>query len=133
MVLNRLGLPFVYAPVTPPGHPDFEFEWRGDLADSRDGHRLRCIFVASRSKLENSRLALLSGTGDFRAPDAETLRQSEFALLSKLIAPGMVAVDAGANEGLYTLFLSRRVGRPEGYWRLSRTSANSPACAVASN
>jgi FkbM family methyltransferase len=111
MALNRLGFPFVYAPVTPPGHPDFEFEWRGDLADSRDGHLLRCIFVASRSKLENTRLALLSGTGDFRPPDAETLRQSEFALLSKLIAPGMVAVDAGANKGLYTQFLAGRVGR----------------------
>ncbi len=110
MALTRLGFPFVYAPLIPPGHPDFEFEWRGDFADSRDGHLLRCIFVASRSKLENSRLALLSGTGDLRPPDAETLRQSEFALLSKLIAPGMVAVDAAASDGRYTLFLARRVG-----------------------
>jgi FkbM family methyltransferase len=110
MALTRLGFPFVYAPLIPPGHPDFEFEWRGDFADSRDGHLLRCIFVASRSKLENSRLALLSGTGDLRPPDAETLRQSEFALLSKLIAPGMVAIDAAASDGRYTLFLARRVG-----------------------
>jgi FkbM family methyltransferase len=189
MTLNRLGFPFVYAPVTRPSHPDFEFEWRGDLADSRDGHPLRCIFVASRSKLEDSRLALLSGASDLRFLNRETLLRNarelafvrpldnypgwhfgsdwdraepafqerqqlwrefnrrhlelpfeyewhdglrfhlylgndlsrqlfisgcadpnEFALLNKLIAPGMVAVDAGANDGLYTLFLARRVG-----------------------
>jgi FkbM family methyltransferase len=111
MALTRLGFPFVYAPLIPPGHPDFEFEWRGDFADSRDGHLLRCIFVASRSKLKNSHLALLSGTSHLRPPDADTLRQSEFALLSKLIGPGMVAVDAGANDGRYALFLARRVGK----------------------
>ena len=190
MALSRLGFPFVYAPVIPPGHPDFEFGWRGDLTDSRDGHPLRCIFVASRRKLENSRLALLSGAGDLRSLNRETLLQSarelafvrpidtypgwrfgsdwdraepafqkrqqlwrefnrrhlelsfeyewydglrfhlylgndlsrqlfisgcadpnEFALLNKLIGPGMVAVDAGANDGLYTLFLARRVGQ----------------------
>jgi FkbM family methyltransferase len=225
MALTRLGFPFVYAPVIPPGHSDFQFEWCGDLADSRDGHPLRCIFIASRAKIENSRLALLSETsipssaqiaartrflrsvhcGDEKAPsaaeqsftprpdlqslDTEMLLQSaremafvrplnlyprwhfgvdsdctepalqqrqqlwrefnrrhlelpidyewhdglrlhlylgndlsrqlfisgcadpnEFALLGKLISPGMVAVDAGANDGLYTLFLARRVG-----------------------
>jgi FkbM family methyltransferase len=189
MALTRLGFPFVYAPVNPPNHPDFEFQWRGDLADSRDGHPLRCVFVASRSKLENSRLALLSGNSDLRFLDTKALLQNarelafvrpldtypgwhfgsdwdrgelafqqrqqlwrefnrrhlelsfeydwhdglrfhlylgndlsrqlfisgcadpnEFALLSKFIEPGMVAVDAGANDGLYTLFLARRVG-----------------------
>lgn len=35
---------------------------------------------------------------------------NEFALLSQLLAPGMVFVDVGANEGLYTLFASKRVG-----------------------
>ena len=190
MALTRLGFPFVYAPVDPPSHPDFEFEWRSDLADSRDGHPLRCVFVASRRRLKNSRLALLSKTSDVRSLDSDTLLQNarelafvrplntypgwhfgadwdrgepafqvrqklwrefnrrhlelpfeyewldglrfnlylgndlsrqlfisgcadpnEFALLDKLIAPGMVAVDAGANDGLYTLFLAGRVGK----------------------
>lgn len=189
MALTRLGFPFVYAPLTPPSYPDFEFEWLGDLADSRDGHPLRCVFVASRTELESSQLTLLLRSSDLRLLDPETLLQrarelafvrplgsypgwhfgsdwdrgdgefrkrqelwlefnrrrlelpfqyvwydgllfqvylgndlsrqlfiggcadpNEFSLLSKLIAPGMVAVDAGANEGLYTLFLARRVG-----------------------
>jgi FkbM family methyltransferase len=35
---------------------------------------------------------------------------NEFALLSQVLAPGMVFIDAGANDGYYTLFASRRVG-----------------------
>src|SRR6202035_97868 len=47
-----------------------------DLADSRDGHPLRCVFVASRRKLENSHLALLSKTSDLRSLDRETLLEN---------------------------------------------------------
>jgi FkbM family methyltransferase len=35
---------------------------------------------------------------------------NEFNYLASYLKPGMVVVDAGANEGLYTLFASRRVG-----------------------
>jgi FkbM family methyltransferase len=35
---------------------------------------------------------------------------NEFALLSRLLEPGMTFVDAGANEGAYTIFAARRVG-----------------------
>jgi FkbM family methyltransferase len=38
---------------------------------------------------------------------------NEFALLDKLLQPGMTFVDAGANDGLYTLFAARALG-PEG-------------------
>lgn len=38
---------------------------------------------------------------------------NEFAFLSEILKPGMVFADAGANDGLYTLFASRRVG-PQG-------------------
>ena len=38
---------------------------------------------------------------------------NEFAFLYAILAPGMVFIDAGANDGLYTLFAARRVG-PEG-------------------
>ena len=39
---------------------------------------------------------------------------NEFVLLSKILRPGMVFVDGGANDGYYTLFAARRVG-PEGH------------------
>lgn len=57
--LNRAGFEHVYAPVTPPEHEDFRFEWKDDLACVRDGHPLRCVFVASRTELKNPRLVSL--------------------------------------------------------------------------
>ncbi len=38
------------------------------------------------------------------------IEPNEFAFLDSVIEPGMVFVDAGANDGLYSLFASRRVG-----------------------
>jgi FkbM family methyltransferase len=38
---------------------------------------------------------------------------NEFAFLSEVLRPGMTALDAGANEGLYSLFFRQRVG-PQG-------------------
>jgi FkbM family methyltransferase len=35
---------------------------------------------------------------------------NEFVLLSRVLEPGMVFVDGGANDGLYSLFAARRVG-----------------------
>jgi SAM-dependent methyltransferase len=56
MALNRVGFPFVYAPREPPDHPDFRFDWRNDLSISRGVNNLRCVFVASRKRLENPSL-----------------------------------------------------------------------------
>jgi SAM-dependent methyltransferase len=57
--LNRAGFEHVYAPVAPPAHEDFRFEWTNDLACVRDGHPLRCVFVASRRELKNPQLVSL--------------------------------------------------------------------------
>lgn len=38
------------------------------------------------------------------------IEPNEFALLERVLRPGMVVVDAGANEGLFTLFASGIVG-----------------------
>jgi len=62
LALNRVGFPHVYAPVSPPEHRDFRFEWQNNLEVARDGHPLRCVFVASRKELKNRRLvSLLKG------------------------------------------------------------------------
>jgi FkbM family methyltransferase len=47
---------------------------------------------------------------------AGCLDPNEFTLLDKLLAPGMVFLDAGANEGFYTVFASRRVGETGSVW-----------------
>lgn len=62
LALNRVGFPHVYAPVSPPEHRDFRFGWQNTLDVARDGHPLRCVFVASRKELKNRRLvSLLKG------------------------------------------------------------------------
>src|SRR5581483_174674 len=64
MALSRSGFPFVYAPLRVPDHADFQFQWRNDLEFSRDGHLLRCIFVASRQPLSSPELSLLLESGE---------------------------------------------------------------------
>jgi SAM-dependent methyltransferase len=59
LALNRVGFPYVYAPITPPQHEDFRFEWLNNLDCARDGRNLRCIFIASRSALKNPALISL--------------------------------------------------------------------------
>jgi len=59
LALNRAGFAYVYAPAQPPAHADFRFEWRNGLDCVRDGHPLRCVFVASRGELRNPNLVPL--------------------------------------------------------------------------
>lgn len=59
LALNRIGFPHVYAPSTPPEHEDFRFAWLNNMDCARDGHNLRCIFVASRMELKNPALVSL--------------------------------------------------------------------------
>jgi SAM-dependent methyltransferase len=56
MALNRIGFDRIYTPKRPPRHEDFEIHWQDDLARQRDGHDLRCMFIASRTPLSNDRL-----------------------------------------------------------------------------
>lgn len=56
LALRAAGFAHVYAPRVPPDHPDFQFDWKNDLCDSRDGHLLRCMFIASRRPIINSNL-----------------------------------------------------------------------------
>jgi SAM-dependent methyltransferase len=60
MALDRIGIPFVYAPKIQPDHPNFRFEWRNALDWRRDGHLLRCVFVGARHQLDTDRLVLLN-------------------------------------------------------------------------
>jgi hypothetical protein len=59
LALRCAGFRYVYAPATRPDHPDYRFTWNDDLSDSRDGHLLRCVFVASRSQLSSASLVAL--------------------------------------------------------------------------
>jgi FkbM family methyltransferase len=41
---------------------------------------------------------------------------NEFALLDRLLKPGMTFLDVGANEGYYTVFAAKRVGSAGAVW-----------------
>lgn len=56
LVLNRVGFPFVYGARWPPSHEDFIFKRLGNLDSWRDGHNLRCVFVASKAPLQSNGL-----------------------------------------------------------------------------
>jgi SAM-dependent methyltransferase len=59
LALRSSGFPNVYAPRVLPHHADFQVEWKSDLTDSRDGHLLRGLFIASRHPLNNPNLVAL--------------------------------------------------------------------------
>jgi len=59
LALNRIGFPFIYAPREPPEHGDFQFRWKNNLDSWREGHPLRCIFIASRTELQHPSLISL--------------------------------------------------------------------------
>ena len=59
LALRESGFKYVYAPRQAPDHADFHFAWKGDLSDARDGHLLRCIFVASRTRITDRPLVSL--------------------------------------------------------------------------
>ncbi len=59
LALNRVGFPFVYGSTAPPDHPDFLFAWKDTLDVQRDGHNLRCMFVASRHPVQATSLVSL--------------------------------------------------------------------------
>jgi FkbM family methyltransferase len=47
---------------------------------------------------------------------------NEFAFLDEVLGPGMVFIDGGANDGLYSLFASRRVGDQGQVWAFEPSS-----------
>jgi hypothetical protein len=59
LALERSGFPYVYAAAVPPAHRDFRFDWKSNLDWWRDGHPLRCVFVASRTPINSPHLVSL--------------------------------------------------------------------------
>jgi len=59
LALNRVGFNHVYGAAVPPEHPDFQFAWQDSLDTVRDGVPLRCVVVASRTRLERPSLVPL--------------------------------------------------------------------------
>jgi len=47
---------------------------------------------------------------------AGCLDPNEFAFLDRMLEPGMTVIDAGANEGVYSVFAARKVGAEGTLW-----------------
>ncbi|HLN03867.1 MAG TPA: FkbM family methyltransferase [Bryobacteraceae bacterium] len=96
-------------------NPDLAFRQRRRIWEYFNKHRLAVPFVFSwygglqlNLYLGNdlSRQLFIAGCAE----------PNEFAFLDQILAPGMIFVDVGANEGLYTLFASQRVGTQGKVW-----------------
>jgi FkbM family methyltransferase len=91
MALTRMGFGFVYTSSEQPDFADFQFSWKGDGAWKRDGHLLRRVFVASRTRLSNHNLTLL-----LEAPALEA--EPVFHPLAAEACP-KIWLDVGAHLG----------------------------------
>ncbi|HJZ98590.1 MAG TPA: FkbM family methyltransferase [Candidatus Solibacter sp.] len=80
--------------------PVLDFAWHA-------GTRLRLYLGA-----DLSRQAYIAGC----------FEPNEFALLDRLLKPGMTFIDAGANEGYYTVFAAKRVGSAGIVWAFEPSS-----------
>jgi FkbM family methyltransferase len=114
----------VVRPLTPYSNWYFDADWQNpDL-----GYRVRrsiWTYFSRRKKpgaldipwYDSLKLRIYLGNDISRQQYvAGCIDPNEFALLDKLLAPGMVFIDAGANEGFYTVFASYRVGKTGIVW-----------------
>lgn len=67
--LRACGFSNVYLPRTAPKHQDFEFKYKGDGSSLNEGHLIRQIFIASRTKLVNANLVPISDGHEFYQKD----------------------------------------------------------------
>jgi FkbM family methyltransferase len=89
MSLNRIGFPWVYGLVSAGEHEDFDFEWRDDNQSTRNGHPLRCFFVASYRPMSAPRLIALVGDASTTAESIDASRVADaFALDRHLVSAG---------------------------------------------
>ena len=107
MGLNRIGFPWVYGLTSAGEHEDFEFEWRDDNESTRDGHPLRCFFVASHRPIAAPRLiTLVTGASEADEGRGVCLAADAFALDRR------VAFAGAAVEGVAPV----RVTTPDAAW-----------------
>ena len=93
LALSRAGFQYFYATKKPPRYPDFIFEWQNNVEYSRDGHLLRCVFIASRSPINNPNLALLAETS------LTTKNRNRYAPVISVQSAKRVWLDVGARLG----------------------------------
>ena len=85
-------------------------EW--SILPSRDRARLGRTSLRLHLGNDVSRQIFIAGCYD----------PNEFAFLDRYLRPGMTFIDAGANEGVYTVFAAQRVGSEGCVWACFRTT-----------
>jgi hypothetical protein len=89
-------------------NPDLAFRMRRQIWEYCNERKLEVPFVFDW--YDGLRLNLYLGNDLSRQLFiAGCVEPNEFAFLAQILCPGMVFIDAGANDGLFTLFASRRV------------------------
>jgi FkbM family methyltransferase len=96
-------------------NPDLAFQLRRWIWEHCDARKLEVPVVTPWHL--GTRLRLFLGNDTSRQIYvAGCIDPNEFAFLDRFLQPGMTFLDAGANEGIYTIFAAKRVGRQGTVW-----------------
>uniref|UniRef100_Q02BC2 Methyltransferase FkbM family n=1 Tax=Solibacter usitatus (strain Ellin6076) TaxID=234267 RepID=Q02BC2_SOLUE len=96
-------------------NPDLAFQLRRWVWEHSDTQKLEIPVVTPWHS--GTRLRLFLGNDTSRQIYvAGCIDPNEFAFLDRFLQPGMTFLDAGANEGIYSIFAAKRVGRHGIVW-----------------
>jgi FkbM family methyltransferase len=97
------------------GNPDLAFEFRRWLWQYFNGRKREGLIAIPWHY--GTRLRLFLGNDMSRQIYiAGCVDPNEFAFLDHVLEPGMTFLDAGANDGFYTIFAAKRVGSQGTVW-----------------
>jgi FkbM family methyltransferase len=111
-------------PLTPFPYWRFDVDWESPELGVQLRRQVWCHFRDRKQQVpieldwyDGLRVRLhLSNDASKQLYVAGCIEPNEFVFLDRVLAPGMVFVDAGANDGLFSLFAARRVGPTGQVW-----------------
>ena len=98
LALNRVGFAYVYGAAQPPVHPDFQFDWRDNLDTSRNGNPLRCVVVASRTRLDSAIVGSAAGVVTITTSGIPAGAPDTFSVSGRAGAQGLSAASGVAHQ-----------------------------------
>jgi FkbM family methyltransferase len=102
-------------------NPDLSFQFRRWIWESFRRRKREVPIVLPWHA--NTRVRLYLGTDLSRQVFvAGCFEPNEFAFLDRILQPGMTFLDAGANDGLYSVFAAKRVGSEGTVWAFEPSS-----------
>jgi FkbM family methyltransferase len=118
MSLNRIGFGWVYGLLSDGGHEDFAFDWRDDGQYIRDGHPLRCFFVASHRPMRSRILIPLVAGWSPDGPLASAFALERYLVCGDARAAGRSSIEVETPDEPWAYALSFTADWPDGADRI---------------